>query len=309
VSIISTTLLFTPAAGKPHRRHLEAQKSVAKKSSAIADDAAKSVSADSEAKTADESSKDEAKRGMQEVVKVDKKDDDKKSESKKDDDAKKDDDKVVDKKDDEKKSEAKEDEKKSDAKEEVKEKPKEEVKEEVKEKPKEEVKEEVKEKPKEEVKEEVDDGTATCRSIGFFTGENTIKPRKVIPNTSGICQYLEDSCCTTEDFKSLKEWWEGIPGSKKSRQKKRLSQTQDIALFTNSLIKLHGELTTVATWLIEKSNLPDNSYCKSKSKVIETHQANKMSSYLDDFEECSEFIMKLQPSILCSACDPKMQNS
>jgi hypothetical protein len=293
VSIISTTLLFTPAAGKPHRRHLEVQKSVAKKSSAIADDAAKSVSAYSEAKTADESSKDEAKRGMQEVVKVDKKDDDKKSESKKDDDAKKDDDKVADKKDDEKKSEAKDDEKKSDAKEEVKEKSK----------------EEVKEKPKEEVKEEVDDGTATCRSIGFFTGENTIKPRKVIPNTSGICQYLEDSCCTTEDFKSLKEWWEGIPGSKKSRQKKRLSQTQDIALFTNSLIKLHGELTTVATWLLEKSNLPDNSYCKSKSKVIETHQANKMSSYLDDFEECSEFIMKLQPSILCSACDPKMQNS
>jgi outer membrane biosynthesis protein TonB len=300
VSIVSTTLLFTPAAGKPHRRHLEAQKSVAKKSSAIADDAAKSVSADSEVKTADESSKDEAKRGMQEVVKVDKKDDDKKSESKKDDDAKKDDDKVVDKKDDEKKSEAKE---------EVKEKPKEEVKEKPKEEVKEKPKEEVKEKPKEEVKEEVDDGTATCRSIGFFTGENTIKPRKVIPNTSGICQYLEDSCCTTDDFKSLKEWWEGIPGSKKSRQKKRLSQAQDIALFTNSLIKLHGELTTVATWLLEKSNLPDNSYCKSKSKVIETHQANKMSSYLDDFEECSEFIMKLQPSILCSACDPKMQNS
>ena len=292
MSIISTTLLFTPAAGKPHRRNLEAQKSVANKSSAIADDAAKSVAADSEAKTADQSSKDEANRGMQEVVKVDKKDDDKKSESKKDDDAKKDDDKV------DKKSEAKDDEKKSEAKEEVKEKPKEEAKEEVKEKPKEEEKEEV-----------VDDGTATCQSIGFFTGENTTKPRKVIPNTSGICQYLEDSCCSTDDFKSLKEWWEGIPGSKKSRQKKRLTQTQDIALFTSSLIKLHGELTTVATWLLEKSNLPDNSYCKSKSKVIETHQVNKMSTYLDDFEECSEFIMKLQPSILCSACDPKMQNS
>ena len=62
---------------------------------------------------------------------------------------------------------------------------------------------------------------AVCKSIGFFTGEDTSKPRKVVENTSGICSYIEKSCCTADDFKAIKTWWEGAPGANVFRQKQR----------------------------------------------------------------------------------------
>jgi len=168
------------------------------------------------------------------------------------------------------------DEKVEDKKEDEEEKPK--PKEEEKPKPKE-------EKPKEEEKPTVVvpaiDLTqeVNCPNIGFFTGEDTKKPRNIISNNTGVCNYLQESCCSTDELKTLKEWWEGIAGSRKSRQRKRLEQAEDIALFTVAIIKLHGELSTVASWLIEKSNLPDKSYCKEKSIHLQAHKAANMAPY------------------------------
>ena len=82
---------------------------------------------------------------------------------------------------------------------------------------------------------------AVCKSIGFFTGEDTSKPKKVVQNTSGICSYIENSCCSADDFKAIKNWWEGASGGAKSNQKKRLTAGEDIALFTTALIKLAPE--------------------------------------------------------------------
>ena len=149
----------------------------------------------------------------------------------------------------------------------------------------------------------------SCSSVGFFTGEDTKKLRPIVSNNSGICTYLENSCCDKEEFKTIKEWWEGFPGSRKSRQKRRLEASEDIALFTAALIKLHGEISMVASWLIEKSNLPDSAYCKEKSSKFKSHNISSMTNYLEEYEECSEILMKLQPTILCSTCDPKMQKA
>ena len=107
-----------------------------------------------------------------------------------------------------------------------------------------------------------------CRSGEFnIWDKHTSKPRKVVENTSGICSYIEKSCCTTEDFKAIKKWWEGEAASAdKSNQKKRLTADEDIAQFTTALIKLAGELSAVSAKVNEKKGDP-SSYCKAKAKA------------------------------------------
>ena len=75
---------------------------------------------------------------------------------------------------------------------------------------------------------------AVCKSIGYFTGENTSEPRPIIKNKSGICSYIDKSCCNDKDLQIIKKWWEGDENSKDSRQKKRLENSEDIALFTSA---------------------------------------------------------------------------
>ena len=148
---------------------------------------------------------------------------------------------------------------------------------------------------------------AVCKSIGYFTGENTSKPREIVLNKSGVCSYLEKSCCTDNDFKAIKKWWEGDEAAKSSRQKKRLESDEDIALFTSSLVKFQKEIKPLAEAL--SKNEKANGECKASANAYVKFDTKGLNNYLDVFEDCAEFVAKLQPTVLCSACDPKFQKT
>ena len=154
---------------------------------------------------------------------------------------------------------------------------------------------------------------AVCKSIGLFTGQDSTKPRQVMDNTSGVCEYLKKVCCTNEELKALKNWWQGptnqIDGKETSRQNERAQKDADIVLFTESIIKLYPELKTISENILARTNFSDDSFCKKTAKEITNFDQSKFAQYITLYEQCSTFVGKMQSTVLCATCDPKMQNA
>ena len=84
----------------------------------------------------------------------------------------------------------------------------------------------------EDLKEKSKEKGIVCKNIFYFTGEDSSNKRPLLENKSGVCNYLKKSCCTNDDFKKIKEWWEGKGNNKESRENQRLQTNEDIAIFT-----------------------------------------------------------------------------
>jgi len=166
------------------------------------------------------------------------------------------------------------------------------------------------------------EAVATCKSIGLFTGDESSTPKKVLPNKSGICQYLTSSCCTNEDLQSLKNWWEGAltddSGKEMSREQRRVESDTDIVLFTSAIIKLHANLSKKAIEIeTDTKEFPVGSYCNGVAAKFNTKykleekdaKSDPLLGYFDLYEMCSSFIGKMQSTVLCATCDPLMQEA
>lgn len=153
-----------------------------------------------------------------------------------------------------------------------------------------------------------------CRNVSYFTGKESDKEklRPIIENQSGICVYLEKTCCTAKELISLKKWWQGTSkqkGIEKSRETQRFQQDEDIVIFTLSIINYAKDLQSMSLRILENEHISENSYCKTNAKVFQNFGIPRRRNYIEYFDSCSEFISKIHTSIICSACDPSLQQA
>ena len=78
-------------------------------------------------------------------------------------------------------------------------------------------------------------------------------------------------------------------------------------MFTSALIKLNKEFKPLAEKLAK--NEKAKAECKTSAGAYAKLNVKDLGNYLDMYEDCAEFVAKLQPTILCSACDPKFQKT
>ena len=111
------------------------------------------------------------------------------------------------------------------------------------------------------------------------------------------------------ELTGIREWWQGGEKTVLSRQKERLQADEDIALFTSAILKAKEKLKEKVAKLLKNPKMGEKSYCKEKATAIEKMEGFEPAKYLQLFEQCSEFLSKVFPTVMCSACDPTMQKS
>lgn len=52
------------------------------------------------------------------------------------------------------------------------------------------------------------DSKVECPAISYFAGYKTNGLGKVVPNFTGFCPNLDNTCCAYDDFKLIQKWWQ-----------------------------------------------------------------------------------------------------
>jgi len=154
-----------------------------------------------------------------------------------------------------------------------------------------------------------------CPAISYFAGYNTNGLGKVVPNFTGFCPNLDDTCCGYDDFKLIQNWWQepqveisvNSSSMMAARVDLRKQSQQNVFLFTKELLKLKDDIYETAQRISSMETSDD--YCSSSAKRVLRHdfEQSLIFNYQKEAEVCWEFIDELQVSLMCSACDPKAQ--
>ena len=125
-----------------------------------------------------------------------------------------------------------------------------------------------------------------------------------------FCTEVEHSCCGDIDLLKLASWWSGKDGTSPSRSELRKEKLKAIAFYTSYLLKNDSNLISFSNSLIAKDSKASKN-CKAAGKGfldLKVNGSALVEKWTSGIVNCSGFVNKLQTTILCGACDPKLQS-
>lgn len=146
-----------------------------------------------------------------------------------------------------------------------------------------------------------------CKNLRYFVKDSV--QRFLIPNTSQMCPFIEQTCCTSQDFEALKKWWEDpLYNDQRSRLQTKKDRLVQIAAFTNDLIA-HKQDLMYAAEKIKQQSEKFNGYCLSSAinykNFVEQNKEGLDHAYLNNVSKCWKTLNEIQNSIMCMTCDPR----
>jgi len=149
-----------------------------------------------------------------------------------------------------------------------------------------------------------------CQNLPHFGLKGLINP---IKNDSIVCPGLENTCCSSEDFHGLKQWWE-LRDSKvfsddiylESKKSKRERQLVTVKSLTYRLLEKYSKFLIKAQSYAARSNIDevcDEGYNDLKD-LRQKFYEQIPHDYLESAYSCWSKVNKMQTSFLCSLCDP-----
>lgn len=164
-----------------------------------------------------------------------------------------------------------------------------------------------------------------CSAVKSFITKESKITESLIPNDTKICPKQRKTCCTSEDFHHLKEWWEGQSSQSNSEQSNnskiitikmsrieiRQHKQEDLIIYTSKLLSSFEIMKQFALEMANPINKSDD-FCLKVSEEFKAYipdrQVFSKDKYVEYAKKCWDFLNLLQTSIQCSLCDPEAQS-